>query len=114
VARILYQIMAIAVLALAVIPATPVDAQQVTLRGRVLRAGPYGAYTVSGIGVTVNSPSLGRSGAAYSGSDGMYYLYVPPGAYTLEVWAVPGAAPMMFSIAVPAVPYFDIAPIQVP
>ena len=89
-------------------------AQQVTLRGRVDRAGPYGPYPVGGIPVTINSPVYGRSGFVYSGADGMYYLYAPPGQYTLEVWNVPGQAPMMFAIGVPAMPYFDISPVIVP
>jgi hypothetical protein len=114
VSRLLHRIVAITVLVFAVIPAAPVVAQQVTLRGRIVRVGPYGPYPAIGVAVTVNSPSLGRSGTAYSGSDGMYYLYVPPGPYTLEVWPLLGAPPVAFSIVVPGTPYFDIAPVQLP
>ncbi len=110
---LLIRIAAAAVVALAAIP-TAAEAQQVTLRGLLQRTGPYGAYPATGIPVTVNSAVLGRSGAVYSGNDGMYYLYVPPGQYALEVWNIPGGAPIVFSIGVPAVPYFDIAPVQVP
>ena len=113
--RLLLRFVAITVLLFAVSSATPVAAQQqVTVRGRLDRAGPYGLYPAVGVAVTVNSRTIGRSGTVYAGSDGMYYLYVPPGPYLLEVWTVPEQSPMIFEIVVPAVPNFDIAPIQVP
>jgi hypothetical protein len=63
--------------------------------------------------VAVFSNMIGRSSPTYAGSDGFYYIYnVPPGQYVLEVWNAP--TPMTFTLVVPAVPYFDIAPLQVP
>ncbi|HTV14624.1 MAG TPA: carboxypeptidase regulatory-like domain-containing protein [Acidobacteriaceae bacterium] len=39
-----------------------------------------------GIAVTVKSAATGRSAPAFSGGDGMYYLNLKAGAYTLEIW----------------------------
>src|SRR5262245_43359987 len=85
------------------------------VRGRVIRVTrPNQSYPASGIPVSVFSPQRGRSTFAYSGADGMYYLYnIPSGAFTLEVW-VSKSDPMTFPIQVYDQPYTDIAPIQVP
>jgi hypothetical protein len=45
-----------------------------------------GKSPASGIAVTVTGPSTGRSAPVFSGGDGMYYLNLKAGAYTLEIW----------------------------
>lgn len=86
-----------------------------TLRGRLYAMGPQGAYPVGGIAVTVINPNMGRSQPAFTGQDGMYYLNVPAGAYTLEVWFSrdPRVAPMVFQVFV-SEPVTDIPPIRLP
>lgn len=83
-----------------------------TVRGRLVRqSGPPAA----GVPVTVLHPMRGRSGAAYSAPDGMYYLHgIPPGQYTLEVWVFPQQRPWIFQINVYPQPTNDIAPISIP
>src|SRR5262249_50228955 len=111
--RLAFRTLASAAIALGVASVVPVNAQA-TLRGRLDRATPYGLSPAAGTQVTVNSQTIGRSSPTYAGTDGFYYIYnVPPGPYTLEVW-LPGTAPMVFSLTVPPVQYFDIAPIRVP
>lgn len=92
--------------------ANTVSAENV--RGRLDGVGPYGVYPVSRVAVTLFSQAAGRSSPAYSDYQGMYYIYnVPPGDYTLEVWAG-GAQPMIFDIfVIPNRPVTDIAPIRV-
>jgi hypothetical protein len=41
---------------------------------------------VAGIVVTVYSAKNGRSPAVTTNASGMYYINVPPGPYSLEVW----------------------------
>ncbi len=86
-----------------------------TLRGRLFAVGPTGAFPVGGIAVTVFQPNIGRSYPSYSGMDGMYYLNVPPGVYTLEVWYSrdPRVPPLVFQITV-FEPLTDIPPIRLP
>ena len=87
------------------------------VRGLLLRRNPQGSYPVAGIAVTVYAQQIGRSRAAYSGSDGMYYLYnIPGGAYYLEIWAHGyGNPPIVFQIFVNDRQQFtDIAPVTVP
>lgn len=101
--------------ALVIVLASAVAAEASTVRGKLERQTPYGPYPAQGIPVTVNHPDLGRSGTAYSGPDGMYYLYnIPPGSYTLEVWVYPNSPPWKFPIVVYNTPYTDIPPITVP
>jgi hypothetical protein len=45
-----------------------------------------GKSPASGIAVTVSSAGTGRSAPSFSGGDGMYYLNLKAGAYTLEIW----------------------------
>lgn len=45
-----------------------------------------GKAPATGIAVTVNNPATGRSAPVFSGGDGMYYLNLKAGTYTLEVW----------------------------
>src|SRR5262245_24746381 len=72
-----------------------ISAEAATVRGRLVRRTPQGFYPAQGVPVTVFSREKGRSGASYSGPDGMYYLYnIPPGPYTLEVWVYPNQPPM--------------------
>lgn len=88
-----------------------------TVRGQLFRVAPNGArYPATGVPVTISSPSTGRSAPAYSGSDGMYYLFnIPPGGFNLEVWVWgPSAQPLVFGMQVLNQPVTDIAPIQVP
>ena len=94
--------------------AQPVFAASSTVRGRLTRVAPNGqSFPAQGIAVTVYNPQLGRSSPAYSGPDGMYYLYnIPTGSYTLEVWA--SNSPLLFQIQVYPQPYTDIARIAVP
>jgi hypothetical protein len=81
-----------------------------TVRGRLIHAG--NSYPAAGLAVTVYNQGLGRSSPAYSGADGMYYLYnIPPGYYYLEVWI--GAQPMVYQVQV-IEPYVDIPQIIVP
>jgi hypothetical protein len=86
-----------------------------TLRGRLVAMGPQGLFPVGGIAVTVNSPSIGRSQPSFTGRDGMYYLNIPAGMYTLEVWYSrdPRVPPMLFQIQVRE-PLTDIQQIQLP
>lgn len=83
------------------------------VRGRLDRVDQNGRRRPAvGIAVTVYNPTVGRSSAATTGADGMYYIYnVPPGSYYLEVWV--SRPPMVFQIYV-SEPYTDIAPIVVP
>lgn len=86
-----------------------------TIRGRLVRQTPQGQYPAQGIQVTVYRSDLGQSSPSYSGTDGMYYLYnIPPGTYTLQIWAFPNMPPLTFSIQVGNQQFTDIAPIVVP
>ena len=91
------------------------SAQGATVRGRLDRRDGNGRiYPATYVAVTLNSPNMGRSSPAYTGADGMYYLYnVPPGNYLLEVWAYPGRPPLTFNISVYDQPYTDINPILI-
>lgn len=87
-----------------------------TVRGRLDRQGPYGIYPTPYVPVTLYSPFYGRTSPAYTGTDGMYYIYnVPPGDYTLEIW-IQGFSyqPITYGIRVFDQPYVDIRPILVP
>jgi len=83
-----------------------------TVRGLLTR----GNYPAAAIAVTISSPNTGRSSPSVTGHDGMYYLFnVPPGYYTLEVWAYGvNQPPMTFNITVYNQPYTDIPPVRVP
>lgn len=58
------------------------------VRGRLQRAAaPNVWYPVSGVVVTVVRGDGVRSTPAFSGPDGMYYVYnLPAGAYIIELW----------------------------
>jgi hypothetical protein len=86
-----------------------------TVRGMLFRRDGYGtAYAAPYVGVSLYNSQQGRSSLAYSGTDGMYYLYnVPPGDYSLQIWLAPNR-PVVYTIRVLNVPYVDIAPIQIP
>ena len=87
-------------------------ANAATVRGRLIHGS--NGYPAAGVAVTVYNQGVGRSSPAYTGTDGMYYLYnVPPGYYYLEVWIYPGGAPIVYQIQV-AEPYTDIPPTGVP
>jgi hypothetical protein len=45
-----------------------------------------GKSPASGIAVTVNNASDGRSSPSFTGGDGMYYFNLKAGTYTLEIW----------------------------
>lgn len=87
-----------------------------TVRGRLERRDGYGrAYPAGYVAVTLFQDGRGRSAPAYTGADGMYYLYnVPPGTYALEIWASPNRAPIVYTIYVSNQPMTDIAAIQIP
>ena len=61
-------------------------AEAATVRGRLVQRTPQRQAPVAGVAVTVNHPRLGRSPPSYTRPDGMYYLTVPAGRYTLEIW----------------------------
>jgi len=86
-----------------------------TLRGRLVHRSREGDYPAKGIPVTVFRSDTGKSLPAYSGTDGMYYLYnLPTGCYTLQVWLYPNSSPLTFTITVDDESFTDIAPIIVP
>lgn len=95
-----------------IILTTNVHAQDV--RGRLDGVGPYGAYPVPRIAVTLFTPNYGRTRPVYSDYQGMYYIYnIPPGQHTLEIW-VYDQKPMKFRIFVnPNKRLTDIAPIRI-
>ncbi len=82
-----------------------------TLRGRLIYSNGAPA---GGFAVTVYNQALGRSVPAYTDATGMYYLNIPAGPYTLEVWVTrdPRVPPMNYPIQV-AEPNTDIPPIRV-
>lgn len=85
-----------------------------TVRGRLDRTGPYGLYPAAGVAVTLFNPQVGRSSPAYTGMDGMYFIFnVPPGNYNLEIWPYPGSPPVVFPIVVRD-PGTDVPPIKIP
>ncbi|MGA3081197.1 MAG: carboxypeptidase-like regulatory domain-containing protein [Terracidiphilus sp.] len=82
-----------------------------TVRGRLIH--PNG-YTAGGIAVTVINSYGVRCSPAYTGADGMYYLFnIPAGPYRLEIWVYPGGAPMVYQIQVYE-PYTDMPQIVIP
>src|SRR5262245_6437416 len=86
-----------------------------TIRGRLVHRSTQGDYPAKGIPVTAFRSEKGKSSPAYSGTDGMYYLYnLPAGTYTLQVWVYPNSAPLTFTITVDDEAFTDIAPIIVP
>jgi len=105
------------VAAMALVLTIAAAAEAGTIRGRLYRKTSQGDAPAQGVPVTVvhPDPRLGRSGVTYSGPDGMYYLYnIPPGRYTLEIWAYPNHPPQVYSIVVGQQAFTDIAPIAVP
>ncbi len=87
-----------------------------TVRGRLDRVYANGVrYPAVGVAVTLYGQNVRRSAPAYTGPDGLYYLYnIPPGSYYLEVWTSrdPGARPAVYPVSVRE-PYTDVAPIVV-
>ena len=89
-----------------------VQAPRALVRGRIQRSYNGQFYPIQGVQVTLNHPQLGRTDPAYSGPDGMYYLYnIPPGSYYLEVWVT--NPPWVFNVNVYA-PQTDLPPVNVP
>jgi len=87
-------------------------ASAATVRGQLVRVSPNGARApVPGIAVTVYNQQLGRSAVARTDQSGMYYLQVPQGSYTLEIWT--SNPPRTYSIQVRE-PYTNIPQIPVP
>ena len=88
-----------------------------TVRGRLDRQGPYGIHPVPYMAVTLySSTSRRRTSPAYTGADGMYYLYnIPYGGYTLEIW-IKGFRypPITYRISVLNQQYTDIKSILIP
>jgi hypothetical protein len=57
------------------------------VRGRVARKGSSGNYPVAYVRVTLAPRAMkDRRQSVYTGSDGMFYFFVRPGSYILEVW----------------------------
>jgi hypothetical protein len=85
-----------------------------TVRGMLLRRGGDGnQYAAPYVKVSLNNEERGRSALAYSGTDGMYYLYnVPAGNYLLEIWVSPTKV-QRYKISVSDQPYTDIARIEI-
>jgi Carboxypeptidase regulatory-like domain len=92
-------------------------ANAAAVRGRLeRRVAPNGnIVSVPGVLVTVYNTSLGRSPSSRTDSNGMYFLSVPAGTYTLEIWlsTAPGARPAAYQIQV-VEPYTDVQPILLP
>jgi hypothetical protein len=68
------------------------------LRGQLNRVGPGNTRVPApAITVTVYSPKNGRSPAVTTNPFGFYYINVPPGPYTLEIWVTkpPRAYPIV-------------------
>ena len=106
----------IIVFALALVTCTCIfSAEAANIRGKLERATPNGQiYSANGIAVTLLSASNVRSNRVYSDKSGLYYLYnIPPGNYTLEIWAT--SSPQVQPVTVqPNVPQVDIPPIRLP
>jgi hypothetical protein len=85
-----------------------------TVRGMLIRRGGDGKqYAAPYVKVSLNNQERGRSALAYSGTDGMYYLYnVPAGEYHLEIWLSPTEV-KRYKISVSDEPYTDIAEIPI-
>ncbi len=83
-----------------------------TVRGQLILYAPNGAqYPAGGFAVTIYNQYTGRSSPAYTGPDGMYYIYyVRAGGYYLEVWKPQNPTPTVYPIQV-VDPYTDIPPI---
>ena len=86
-----------------------------TVRGKLVRQDGSGkSYAAAYVKVRLNNRKIGQSSFAYSGTDGMYYLYnVPPGEYTLEIW-LGSDKRRTYTIRVLDQSYTDIAPISIP
>ena len=104
-----WRLMRAIVVALALLAGT--SALATTVRGRVHF--PNGAYA-SGVEVRIVGSSRAILGSAYSGQDGMYYLYdIPPGKYTLEI-LLRNKNVLRFSITVSNDMFSDVAPVALP
>ncbi len=89
---------------------------QATVRGRLVRMGPAGQYTVPNVRVNMFSTAIGFSNPSFTGIDGMYYLSgIPYGSYFLQVWANPAnpAVPLSYPVQVFS-PLTDIPVISLP
>jgi|SRR5450830_706832 hypothetical protein len=81
-----------------------------TVRGRLVHKNGYPAGYIA---VRVMHPQHGASSFAYTGQDGMYYLYNIPGpTISLEIWLSNNNV-LRYPINV-VEPITDIVPIQVP
>ena len=90
-------------------------AEAAAVRGRLDRRTPEGPQPVAGIAVTVFNQQSGRSYPSYTGTNGMFYLNVPAGAYILEIWISrdPRVRPLRYEIKVWE-PNTDLPPIVLP
>ena len=97
----------IVLLSLATLPAF---ADAAAIRGKLI---DHSGNAVGAVAVTAKSADgARRSAPSKTDGDGLYYINVPAGNYTLEVWAVPDGPPLKFRIVVHE-PSTDIQPIQV-
>jgi hypothetical protein len=88
------------------------NAQIGAVRGRLVRNTPQGQLPAAGVPVQLSSSTIGYSGVAYSGPDGIYVMpNIPFGVYQLLVFAYPNALPMRFTIEVTRPGFNDINPI---
>lgn len=96
--------------------ATTAYAYAGTVRGRLDRRDAQGRdYPAASVGVTLTNDRGVRSSPAYTGSDGMYYLYnVPPGTYLLEIWVHPNRDPIRYTVQVSNQSLTDIPVIVIP
>lgn len=94
---------------------SPAQQPVTTVRGLLERMGPDGRYyPAPRVRVTLYSDMRGRSQPAYTGMDGMYYIYnIPRGRYFLEIW-IGDPNPIVYDIDVFQFPYTDIRPIRIP
>lgn len=86
-----------------------------TVRGYLFRVAPNGqSYAAANIPVRLTHPQYGPSSFAYSGFDGMFYLYnVPPGSFVLEVW-ISSTYALRYPINVDGRDVVSVSPIRVP
>lgn len=87
-----------------------------TVRGQICRVYKDGPRGVNGVAVRLTHPRYGPSAFAYSGTDGMYYLYnVPLDLFVLEVWPTPREQDVRrYKQGVTDRPFHNVPPICVP
>lgn len=89
--------------------------QRVT-RGMLFRGSTCCQHRAQAVAVRVTHPQYGPSSFAYTGQDGMYYLYnVPAGKFTLEIWITNDERSVQrYPVTISDALVNDIPPIRVP